>query len=51
MSINTNLIRHAEQLTRVADIRHDKFEDQHEIDCKGPICAGGKSRKVDAEGR
>jgi len=50
MSINTNLIRHAEGLVKVADRRHDKFEDQHEIDCKGPIC-GKKGGKVDADAR
>jgi len=49
MSVDTNLISHANELTKKADARHDKFEDQHEIDCKGPIC-GGKNGKVTAEG-
>jgi len=48
MSVDTNLISKGLELTKKADARHDKFEDQHEIDCKGPICAKGGG-KVNAE--
>jgi len=46
MSIDPMLILHAKGLTKKADARHDKFEDQHEIDCKGPICGGGLDKVV-----
>jgi len=49
MSVDTNLIKHASDLTKKADIRHEKFEDQHEIDCSGPICPFAKNKKVDAQ--
>jgi regulator of protease activity HflC (stomatin/prohibitin superfamily) len=38
MSIDTNLIKHAHELAKKADARHYKFEDEHEVNCKGPIC-------------
>jgi hypothetical protein len=38
MSISTNLIRQAEGLLPTADIRHERFHEEHEKNCMGKIC-------------
>jgi len=50
MSLDPQLITWGHKLARVADVRHDSFENQHEQDCKGPICGkGGKSVMANAK--
>jgi len=44
MSLDPKLIGWGHQLSHRADVRHDDFENQHEQDCKGPICAKGGSK-------
>jgi len=48
MSIDTTTISKGHSLAKKADIRHEDFENQHEIDCKGPICGGKNGKKVTA---
>jgi len=38
MSVDPNDIHKGHKLARKADFRHDDFENQHEIDCKLPVC-------------
>jgi len=42
MSVDTSLIRQGHKLVKVSDAMHYDFEDQHEQDCKLPVCKGGK---------
>jgi len=38
MSISTNLIRQATELLPTADIRHERFQEDHDKNCMGRIC-------------
>jgi len=48
MSVDTTTIAKGHSLAKKADIRHEDFENQHEVDCKGPICGGKNGKKVTA---
>jgi hypothetical protein len=43
MNVDTIALRHAIKIGVAADDKHQKFIDQHEINCAGPICPAAKN--------